>query len=145
MPITIPNNALVFPTTTPARRKPGVAAAGMTNPGPVRVRATGASSAGNPLLERAVGRAGYYGYNLRPNVPAGSSSEDEALGTVSGCIIQGFAGVTPGAEVFVDPAAPPAPGSEGTYSGLTHTVPAGGLGEAIGVGVTPNKIDFYAQ
>jgi hypothetical protein len=55
-------------------------------------------------------------------------------------MIDGFAGVSPGLDVFVDPGAPPVP--EGVFSGLTHTVPAGGAGERIGVGITATKIWF---
>lgn len=142
MPILIPNPNLIFPTTKPTR-KPAVAGSGMTNPAPCGVVPVGTSSAGNPIVAPTSQRSGYYGFNIRPHVPQGADSDDEALGCVVGVIISGFTGVTPGAEVYIDPTARPAPGAEGTFSGLTHTVPAGGIGEAIGVGVTPTKIWFY--
>lgn len=139
MAITIPNRQLIKPTTTP-RPIPAVAKVGQVNPYPVRVSATGAASAGNPLCERAITRAGYLGYNLRPDVPVGASADDEGFAVVRGCIVEGFAGVVPGSDVYIDATATPGP--EGTFSGLTQTVPAGGIGERIGVGVTTTKIYF---
>lgn len=138
--ITIPNRKLVKPTTTP-RSLPGVAKTGFTNPAPVRVSKTGASPGGNPLLERCTGgREGYYGFNLRSDVPAGAAAEDEGMAPVRGVMVEGFAGVAPGEDVFIDPTAAPVP--DGVFSGLTHVVPAGGRGERIGVGATTTKIMF---
>lgn len=142
MAITIPNRALVKPTTTP-RMRPAAAKVAMLNPGPVKVSTTGATGSGMPLVEPTIVRAGYYGYNIRSNVPAGASADDESFAPVDGCIVQGFAGVSPGLDVFVDTTARPDP--EAAFSGLTHTIPAGGAGERIGVGVSANRIYFDAM
>jgi hypothetical protein len=141
MPITIPDRKKVKPTTEPIR-KPGQVKTGVVNPCPVRISPTGATGSGGPLCEPTVARVGYYGYNIRSDVPAGASSDDEAFAPVSGCILEGFAGVSPGLDVYVDPTARPVP--EGVFSGLTHTIPAGGIGERIGVGVTTTKIALDA-
>jgi hypothetical protein len=139
MAITIPNRQLIKPTI-PGRPIPGVAKVGQVNPYPVRVATTGAASAGNPLCERATARVGYLGYNVRPDVPVGASADDEGFAILRGCIVEGFAGVLPGIDVYIDAAATPVP--EGTFSGLTQTVPAGGVAERIGTGVTTTKIYF---
>jgi hypothetical protein len=139
--ITIPNINNVHPTTDIVR-KPAQAKSGVTNPCPLGIAATGTTGSGGALCEPTNARAGYYGYNVRPNVPAGASADDEAYACIVGGMVDGFSGVQPRAEVFIDPTARPTP--EGTFSGLTHTVPAGGIGEAIGVGVTTTKIWFYS-
>src|SRR4051812_7017885 len=118
MAITIPNRTMVKPTTTPKRR-PSAAKVAMVNPGPVRVSTTGASASGVPLCEPTAVRAGYYGYNIRSDVPAGASADDEAFAPISGCVVRGFAGVLPGVPVWIDPTARPTP--EGVFSGLTQT------------------------
>lgn len=145
--ITIPDREKVRPTTTP-RRKPNTAKSDMQNPCPVRVSLTGASSSGVPLVEPTTVRQGYYGYNVRSDVPA-NGKDDEAAGVVVGCIVGGFAGVLPGQDVFIDPTARPV-GDQGVFSGLTHTVPTGVAGETaetmsslrVGVGVGTTKIEF---
>jgi hypothetical protein len=139
MPITVPNADLVRMTIEPAQRLPSVAGEAFVNPRPVKVKTTGASGAGNPIVVRASGKP-YYGFNLRSNVPAGSNSDDEAMAVVRGALVDGFAGVSPGVEVFVDDTATPVP--ESTFSGLTHTDPADGR-RPIGCGATATKIYFY--
>lgn len=139
--ITIPNINNVH-VTTDVIRKPAQVKSGVQNPCPLRIAATGATGSGGPLCEPTDTRAGYYGFNVRQNVPDGGSADDEAYACVVGGMVNGFAGVQPGAEVFVDDTERPDP--EGTFSGLTHTVPEGGIGEAIGVGVTTTKIWFYS-
>jgi hypothetical protein len=142
MPITIPNRTLVKPTTTPLR-KPGQVKTGVVNPCPVGVAATGATGTGGALLEPTVTRDNYVGYNVRTDVPQGASADDEAYAPVTGCVVEGFAGVTPGAPVFVDNTARPDP--EGTFSGLSHTDGETlGTPGAIGVGWTTTKIYLYA-
>lgn len=140
MPITIPNRVLVKPTTTPFR-KPAQAKTGVVNPCPVRIAPSGTTGTGGPLCEPTVIRAGYYGFNVRPDVPAGGSADDEAYAVVSGCIVDGFAGCVQGSEVFVDTTARPDP--ESTFSGLTHTAPGAGSVVPIGVAVSATKIYFY--
>lgn len=145
MPITIPNVNNVHPTTD-ITRKPAQVKTGVVNPCPLRIAATGATGSGGPLVEPSTTRKGYYGYNVRPNVPQGASADDEAFACVAGGIVDGFSGVQPGVEVYVDPTARPDP--EGTFSGLTHTQPLPTLaalieGLPVGVGVTTTKIWFY--
>jgi len=139
--ITIPDRTKIRPTTTP-NPIPAQFKTPMTNPGPVRVAATGASSSGIPLVERCdTSRAGYLGFSLRYDVPTGAAMEDENAPVNRGMIVDGFAGVVPGSDVFVDPAVAPVP--EGVFSGLTHTAPAAGVnGWRVGVGVTTTKIYF---
>jgi hypothetical protein len=141
MAITIPNRVLVKPTTTP-RRMPAQVKSGVVNPCPLRVSPTGATGTGGPLCEPTISRVGYCGYNVRPDVPDGASADDEAFACVSGCILEGFAGVSPGLDVFIDPTARPDP--IGAFSGLTHTIPAGGAGERIGFGVSTTKVFIEA-
>ena len=138
--ITIPDRTLVRLTTTPIRL-PATPKSAMLNPGPVRIPTAGASSSGTPMVERAQGtRVGYYGYSISHDIAAGAGLDLQAQIVIRKAIVDGFAGVSPGLDVFVDPAAPPSP--EGVFSGLTHTVPAGGAGERIGVGLTTTKIFF---
>jgi hypothetical protein len=141
MPITIPNRNNVHPTTTPFR-KPAQAKRGCRNQCPIRISLTGATGSGGPLAEPTNAREGYFGFNIRRDVPDGASADDEAYSAVSGVIVEGFAGVEPGRDVFIDPTARPALDAEGDFSGLTHTVPAGGIGERVGCGVTTTKIYF---
>lgn len=136
MAITIPNRKLVKPTTTPLAL-PGVPSAAMVNPYPVRVKATGAAAAGNPLVERMT-TGTYYGFNLRTDIPNDPDNEGAAVNRMFVC--DGFAGVVPGTEVWADPTATPNP--DGTFSGLTQTDPANGT-KPIGLGVTTTKIFFY--
>jgi hypothetical protein len=138
--ITIPNRAAVWPTTTP-KSWPGVYKTAMTNPGPVRIPLAGAHGSGMPLVERCSGgREGYYGFALGFDIPVGSAASDNNAPVVRGVIVDGFAGVESGRDVFIDAAAAPDP--EAAFSGLTHTVPAGGRAERIGVGVGTTKIAF---
>lgn len=154
MPILIPNRKLVRPTTD-IRPKPGTAKSAVKNPCPIGVSATGASSSGTALLEPTTSRDNYVGYNVRSNVAG--AMDDENYSPLSGCVIEGFTGVTPGALVYVDSTARPDP--EADFSGLTHTAPtvltgrtAGDAGDvntarkwdAVGVGWTTTKIYFYA-
>jgi hypothetical protein len=139
--ITIPDREKVRPTTSHLGL-PNTAKVAMQNPCPVRVSLTGAASSGTALVEPTTVRDGYYGYNVRSDVPM-NSADDEAAGVVRRCIVGGFAGVEPGKDVFVDPTARPV-GDQGTFSGLTQTVPATpqGPAERIGVGVSTTKIFF---
>jgi len=141
MPITIPNRNLVKPTTTP-RRIPAQVKTGVVNPCPLAVSTTGATGTGGPLMEPTVTRVGFAGYNVRPDVPEGASADDEAYACVSGCILDGFAGVSPGLDIFVDPTARPDP--IGTFSGLTHTIPAAGAPARIGFGISTTKVYILA-
>jgi hypothetical protein len=143
MPITLPDITRVKPTTTPIRL-PGIAKDSNTNPRPVRVSATGASGPKNPLVERADGAAknkGFLGYQLTLGVDAAASADENGVGIVRGCYIDGFAGVVPQSNVWVDATAVPNP--EAAFSGLTHTDPADGT-LPVGVGVTTTKIYFFA-
>lgn len=145
MPITIPNRAALKPTMKP-RMFPGNNKIGVQNPAPMKVSATGAASTGNALVEPTTVRAGYCGYQIQDNVPAGLAAEDNAGGIVSGAPVDGFAGCVPGSDVFIDATARPA-GDQGTFSGLSHTAPTAGVDVAaqrIGFAMTPTKIWFDA-
>jgi hypothetical protein len=138
--ITIPDKTAIRPTIEPLRL-PATPKSAMLNPGPVRIPTAGASSSGTPLVERCQGtRVGYYGFSIGHDLAAGAGLDLQAQPVIRHCIVDGFSGVSPGLDVFVDAGAPPSP--EGVFSGLTHTVPAGGAGERIGVGLTTTKIYF---
>lgn len=147
MPITIPNRKLIKPTTKPALTIPAVAAEAILNPGPVKVKTAGSSQAGNPICEPADGATlnqGYLGFNIRSNVPAGAATDDEALAVQRGVIIEGFAGVDPGKNVWVDDTVLDPEDEDDAllipaFSGLTHTDPADGT-PPIGVGATTTKV-----
>lgn len=142
MAITIPNRKAVRPTTDSIHPKPNTAKSGVANPCPVGIATTGASSSGTALVEpvTAAGRDRYIGYNIRSNVPDGGI-DDEAFAPISGCPVEGFAGVSPGVPVWLDDTARPDP--EADFSGLTHTDPADGT-LPVGIGWTTTKIYFYA-
>lgn len=156
MAITIPNRKLVRPTVKHIP-KPNTAKSKMVNPGPVGIATTGASSSGTALMEPTITWANYIGFNVRSDVPDGGIDE-ESFSPVSGCPVEGFAGVSPGVLIYIDPTARPDP--ESTFSGLTHTAPtvvtgrtAGDAGpvntaktwEAIGIGWTTTKIYIFAR
>jgi hypothetical protein len=143
MAITIPDKKKLR-TTTNHKPFPAQAKTQVDNPCPIGVSASGTTGSGAPLCEPTVSRVNYIGYNIRDSVPAGAA-DDEAYSVVSGCIVEGFAGAVPGTAVYVDPTARPAVGAEGAFSGLTHTIPAGGVGESIGVAVRADKIYFYTM
>lgn len=154
MAITIPNVDLIRPTTTPTMRIPNAMKTATVNPCPVQVAASGTASSGTILVEPTIDSTGkkYLGYNISSNNPTGVSPDDAQMGVVRGCVVDGFAGVTPGSLVFVDATTRPDP--ETTFSGLTHTVPtiatpatAAALPVGpmpVGMGVTTTKIFFFS-
>lgn len=128
MPITIPDPTQIRITTkfeVPMFSHAMPAAildTAMTNPGPVAVSPSGsvgdaANQARVTPAIGAAGAAGYIGYMPDPNQIVGA-----AVSAVRNVIIDGFAGVTPGAPVYVD-----ATGADvsTTTSGLTHTPQSG--------------------
>src|SRR5436190_24324128 len=98
MAITIPDKTKVRTTTT-HKPFPAQAKSGVSNPCPIGVATTGSTGSGAPLCEPTVTRVNYIGYNIRNDVPQGASADDESYSVVSGCIVEGFAGVVPGTAV----------------------------------------------
>lgn len=142
MAITIPDRTKVKITSDIAvRRIPNVAKVAVQNPCPVRIAPSGTAASGAVLMEPTILNDAI-GYNIRDTVPF--ALNDEQYAVVNGTILEGFAGVTPGGLVWVDPTARPAVGSETTFSGLTHTDPADGS-FPLGRGATATKIYIFAQ
>jgi hypothetical protein len=147
MPITIPDRTQIRFTAGMGRFNEDVgmptvlAQAAMTNPGPVAVYTGGPAANGQIQVVPAAGdagRAGYVGYNISINVGAG-----EPLRPASGVTVTGFAGATPGSQVFVDDTTADA---SGTASGITHTAPTTGTEKnPIGVAVSSSKIYFFGR
>jgi hypothetical protein len=143
MPITIPDKTKLKMTTDfkteMGQRKPAIAGVAMTNPGPVAVAAVQNASSGQVQVVPAAGdagRAGYLGYNFDHDVPAG-----EGASVVRGVYIEGFAGVTPGGDIYIDATSADA---SGNASGLTHTLPTtGNVRTPIGVGLSATKIAIF--
>jgi hypothetical protein len=142
MAITVPDITKLRPTIEPVLSIPCKSAAGLTNPGPVAAATTQNSSEGSTLVALALSttRGRYLGMNIMSNVPPGGAPT-----ALSGVIIEGFAGMTPGSPIYI--------ASDGT---LTHTGPtnnvnvAGGGGgtvpvtdKPIGIALTATRAFFY--
>lgn len=159
MPITIPDRSQIrlvtdFSEPQNGRALPAmIAATAMTNPGCVVI--TSATNAnGQAQVKHAGGSngfTGYIGFNAVPTISAG-----QPVSPSQGVLIDGFAGVTPGGEVFVDGSN--TPDASATASGLTHTQPTQAVtitnpgasetatvpgGKRVGVGWTATKIFFF--
>jgi len=147
MPITIPDRKRVRITTTrkdQLRRFGGVAAQAFVNPCPVKITGGVNGPRVNNVIRAtsANKQKGYVGFLIAGDIEAGATLNEEAVAIVNGCVIDGFAGVVPGDDVWIDPTATPAP--EGVFSGLTHTDPATGA-QPIGTGWTSTRILIFAR
>jgi hypothetical protein len=110
--------------------KPGVATVALTAPGPLSISATQDDPSGSIKMEKTVAanREAYVGMSVHKSVAKG-----RGLTALRNTIIAGFAGVTPGARVWI--------ADDGTF---THTAP-GTLtdADAVGVGAAANMILFF--
>lgn len=141
--ITAPNPAMVKPTIKPIQQLGGTLKEAITGPLPVRVASAGTNGPGIAVIERANGankNRGFWGIFITSGVDLGSVSDEEPVGAVNGCIIDGYAGVVPQSLIWVDATALPSPLNG--FSGLTHTDPADGT-PPVGFGVTTTKIYIY--
>lgn len=142
MPITIPDKDLVKPISLDPPRWGGIVTAAIEQSCPVMlVNVANGPKIGS--IARATGankNRAYYGFLITSGIDLGATLDEEPGGVVDNCIVDGFAGVTPGLNVWVDSTAVPSP--IGTFSGLTHTDPADGT-HPIGVGFTSTAIKFY--
>lgn len=125
MAITVASDLKPSTETSPF---PCVASAALSAPGPLAVDTTQNNAAKQIKVVAAVAanRHRYIGYSL-----FGATAAGDNPAPVSGCIVNNFAGVTPGSEVFI--------ADDGT---LTHTQPAADV-LAIGLGVRSDAIYFY--
>lgn len=142
MAITIPDRKQIRITTRLAephngQTLPYVAEIAMTNPGPVVVGDTSPNAAGQGRVKPATHalKLRYVGYNLRANTPIGAPTE-----VIRNCIVDGFAGMTPGLPLFINTTTADA---GATDSGLVHVDPgdpaAGTGGRVIGVALSATK------
>lgn len=148
MAITIPDITKIRPTTVNVEGDggqgiPSTATTAFASPGPAMVDAANTPTTSNGVGVRPVTSgdtsAGYLGFNLKPTYA------NKAGTVLKGIIVDGFAGVTPGSDVFINPAG---------AVGLSHTpvlLPTTGSGGSvnitsadrrIGVGFTATKIRF---
>lgn len=141
--ITAPVPSSVQPTIKPIQQLGGTFKSALTGPLPVRIAATGVNGPLVALVERADGankNRGFWGIAITNGVDVGSVLDEEPVGAVNGCIIDGYVGVVPGSNVWVDATALPSPLNG--FSGLTHTDPADGT-PPVGFGVTTTKIYIF--
>lgn len=127
MPITIPDASKVRVAYDYAPAIPGVAEVAITAPGPLVLTAV-ATRNGLASMRPATGanNGGYIGFGLIPTPNVG-----DGVAALRGTIIAGFAGVTPGALIYLD----------ATTGALTETATANG--DAIGKGYTAEMIYFF--
>lgn len=141
MPITLTSKNMKITTPKTIRRFGGIAAMAFNNPQPVRITG-GTNGPRVNNVTRALGATknkGYVGYLIAGEIDAGAALDEEAVAIVNGGVVDGFAGVTPGDDVWVLNEA-----DTGLNSGLTHTDPADGTAP-IGTGWTSSKILFFAR
>lgn len=130
MAISIPDVAKVRVAYDYPPGLPGVAEVAITAPGPLVVTAT-ATRNGLASMRPATGanNGAYIGFGLIPTPNVG-----DGVAALRATIIAGFAGVTPGALVYLDAA-------DGT---LTHAAGVSGAnGAAVGKGYTAEMIYFF--
>jgi hypothetical protein len=148
MAITIPDITKIRPTTVNVERDggqgiPSVATTAFTSPGPAMVDAANSPTVYNGVGIRPVAAndtsAGYLGMNIKP------TAANQAGTVLKGVIVDGFAGVVPGSDVFINNAGavglshtPVAISTAGSGGGATITY----NDSRIGVGMTLTKIRF---